>query len=113
MEKNDFMAAMQQDASSQKEEVKKETVESLESSNDFAAEKVSNGVAKFTLWFGIIVCVISIIVAFAIGGSAGWGVFATGVLIFIFNLITWSLIRMITNISYRLTRIDNKLKEQK
>lgn len=113
MEQNDFMAAMQQNASAQKEEVKKEIAESLESSNNFAAEKIANGVATFTLWFGVLMCIISIFVAFSVGGGMGWSIFASGVLIFIVNLIAWSVIRMITNISYRLTRIDNKLKEQK
>lgn len=94
---------------------------SLESSNDFGAENTANGLAGLNLAIGIIVGIVGIIVAIVFWGKAAGDVGFTelymiigvlslifGLLFFLWGLIAWAFIKLLVNISYRLTRLDNK-----
>lgn len=94
---------------------------SLESSNDFGAEHTANSLAGINLTIGIIVGIVGIIVALVYWGKAAGDVgfteiymivgilsFIFGLLFFLFGLIAWAFIKLLVNISYRLTRLDNK-----
>jgi hypothetical protein len=89
----------------------------LESSNNFNAEHVVNSVAKGILTGSIFVAVLGVIgaiIIFAINdmGStiAGTMLIIIGLLILFLGIINWAVLRLLVNISYRLTRIDNKQK---
>lgn len=107
MEQNDFMAAMQQSAP--------ETTYAM-AENKSGAEKTANAVATITLIFGCLVLLIGIILMFVFfdehNDIAAWISLVVGLLIFIFNLIIWSFVKMFSNMSYRLSSIDNKLNSQ-
>lgn len=85
----------------------------LESSNNFVAEKLVNGIATFILVIGIIVgiigvcgCLYKTINASLIDGT----VFLIPYLVsFLSCLLLWAFIKLIVNISFRLTSIDNNL----
>ena len=89
----------------------------LETSNNFNAEHVVNTVAKGILTGSIAVAVIGLIAAiivFADGGMgaemAGTMLIVIGLLILFLGIINWAVLKLLVNISYRLTRIDNKQK---
>lgn len=108
---NDFIAAMQQEpqkpteASANKE---------LESSNDFSAEKTANAIAGILLAVGIIAVVILVflsLMAFSDDETGiGFTLLGSAVGSLLVSLLSWSSIKLLSNISYRLTRIDNKMK---
>lgn len=107
MEQNDFMAAMQQSAP--------ETASAM-AKNKSGAEKTANAVATITLLFGSLVLLIGIILMFVFfddhNDIAAWISLIIGLMVFIFNLITWSFVKMFSNMSYRLSSIDSKLNPQ-
>ena len=87
----------------------------LESSNNFNAEHVVNSVAKGVLTGSIFIAiagVIAAIIVFSDGGlgseMAGIMLIVIGLLILFLGIINWAVLRLLVNISYRLTRIDNK-----
>ncbi|MBR1808222.1 MAG: zinc-ribbon domain-containing protein [Paludibacteraceae bacterium] len=89
---------------------------SLESSNNFAAELTGNAIATLSLWIGIIVGGIFVLIGiyFLISDTFGREtiaavLFSFGFLIFILCLIAYTAIRLVVNVSYRLTRLDNKM----
>lgn len=107
MAETDFMAAMQQGKKSQ--DLKAPI---LEGSKFLIAERVVNAIATISLIFGILVLIISIILAIEADNELVQNIsLAIGIILFFSNLITWSLIRILVNISYRLTSIDQKLKQ--
>lgn len=94
---------------------------SLESTNNFAAEHTVNGLAGLNLTIGIIVGIVGLIAAIVFWGKATGDVGFTqiymlvGVLCFIFSMLffllslsAWAFLKLLVNISYRLTRLDNK-----
>lgn len=94
---------------------------SLESANNFAAEHTVNGLAGLNLTIGIIVGIVGVIAAIVFWGKATGDVGFTqiymlvGVLCFIFSMLffllslsAWAFLKLLVNISYRLTRLDNK-----
>jgi rubredoxin len=86
---------------------------SLESSNDFSAEKVVNSIAKISLIVGILGGIFGLITGFIfIEDSAALGIIliVVGLIFFLFSLVFWALLKLLVNISYRLTRIDNRQK---
>lgn len=92
---------------------------SLESSNNFHAEHVVNGLATINLWIGIIIGVAAVIAGIVIW--AAWGfegeivgpiVLGAGVIFFFCSLVFWAVLKLLVNISYRLTRLDNKANPQ-
>lgn len=87
---------------------------SLESSNDFGAEHTANGLAVINLVVGIIVGIIGLFAGFllmslgnfeAIGGIL---CIIFGLLFLLLGILSWAFIKLLVNISYRLTRLDNK-----
>ena len=92
---------------------------SLESSNDFGAEHVVNGLAIVNLGLGVIIGLGGIItgIVILVDGSFGTEIFGiilliVGPLIFLVCLIFWAVLKLLVNISYRLTRLDNKSNPQ-
>ncbi len=89
---------------------------SLESSNDFGAEHTANSLASLNLAIGIIVGIVGITAAIvfwagdnaAVDGLIGVLCFIFGLLFFLICLVAWAFIKLLVNISYRLTRLDNK-----
>lgn len=164
MELNDFMAAMQQEATPKEKTQKEKTIKTnapktnakfvcpecgqgvennlndcpncgcpkeeliandastnispaLESSNNFNAEHVVNSVAKGILTGSIFVAALGVIGAIIIFATndmgstiAGSMLIIIGLLILFLGIINWAVLRLLVNISYRLTRIDNKQK---
>lgn len=102
-----------------KEELVDNVSESLESSNNYSAEHTANGLAEITFIVGIIVGLIGLIVGFVLMGRddgasiLGIPCIMFGLLFFLLCLISWAFIKLQVNISYRLTRIDNKLNPEK
>lgn len=106
MAENDFMAAMQQ---GKKSPDLKAPI--MEGSKFLIAERVVNAIAMVYLIFGILVLILSIIIAIEADNEFAQNIsLAIGIVLFFSNLITWSLIRILVNVSYRLTSIDQKLK---
>lgn len=107
MAENDFMAAMQQG-----EKSSNLNAPVLEESKFLIAERVVNAIAMVYLIFGILVLILSIILAIEAENEFFQNIgLAIGIVIFFGNLVTWSLIRILVNVSYRLTSIDQKLKQ--
>lgn len=91
----------------------------LESSNNFAAEHVINGLAEVNKWVGVLVGGAGIVLGFILLADDGFGdgVIATiliifGLLFFLISILFWALLKLLVNISYRLTRLDNKYNPQ-
>lgn len=90
----------------------------LESSNNFGAEHTANGLAAINLVIGILIGVIGLIAGFNLipqGGPEALGgilCIVFGLLFFLLALISWAFIKLLVNISYRLTRLDNKYNPQ-
>lgn len=86
----------------------------LEASNDFGAEHTANGLAVINLVVGIIVGIIGLFAGFSlmsqgmIAQLGGILCIIFGILFFLLGLISWAFIKLLVNISYRLTRLDNK-----
>lgn len=92
---------------------------SLESSNNFHAEHVINGLATVGLWAGIIIGVAAVIAGIVIWATWEWEgdmigpiVLIAGVIFFFCSLVFWAVSKLLVNISYRLTRLDNKANPQ-
>ena len=88
---------------------------SLESSNDFGAEHTVNGLAVLSLAIGIIAgigALIGGIYFFSHGGFEGELLgplcLIFGLLFIILGILAWAFLKLLVNISYRLTRLDNK-----
>jgi len=88
---------------------------SLESSNDFGAEHTVNGLAVLSLAIGIIAgigALIGCIYFFSSGGFEGELLgplcLIFGLLFIILGILSWAFLKLLVNISYRLTRLDNK-----
>ena len=98
-----------------KEELIDNVSESLESSNNYSAEHTANSLAEITFIVGVIVGLIGVIGGIATcagtdnGELVGIPCIMFGLLFFFLCLISWAFIKLQVNISYRLTRIDNKL----
>lgn len=91
----------------------------LEKSNDFNAEHVVNAVAKIGLIVGIIIGVVGVIGGIVLcsdGSEIGiiYGIISivVGILMFLIGLLSWATLRLFVNMSYRLTRIDNKMQPE-
>ena len=117
MRTNDFMNELQQEHTPKTEELLENVSTSLEKSNNYEAEHVANGLASLTRAIGIIVGIIGLIagiVMFNIGGFGDGLIGALciifGLIFFLIGLVSWAFIKLMVNMSYRLTRIDNKLK---
>ena len=115
METNDFMNELQQEAHPKTEELLENVSTPLEKSNNYAAEHVANGLASLTRAIGIIVGMIGLIAGIVMFSSYGDGLIGTlciivGLIFFLIGLVSWAFIKLMANMSYRLTRIDNKLK---
>lgn len=88
----------------------------LESSNDYAAEKLGAILADITKAIGYIIMIGSFIagLVYAANSYDGWIIFLIifggGLLLGFLFLCAWAWLRLLVNISYRLTRIDNKTK---
>lgn len=92
---------------------------SLESGNNFHAEHVINGLATVGLWAGIIIGVAAVIAGIVIWATWEWEgemigpiVLGAGVIFFFCSLVFWAVLKLLVNISYRLTRLDNKANPQ-
>ena len=87
---------------------------SLESSNDFGAEHTANALAGITLAIGIIIGIIGFIAGISLMAANSelliFGILAIigGLVLFLVFLISWAFIKLLVNMSYRLTRLDNK-----
>ena len=88
---------------------------SLESSNDFGAEHTVNGLAGLNLAIGIIVGIGALIcsIYFFIDGDIAGDLLGPlclifGLLFIILGILSWAFLKLMVNISYRLTRLDNK-----
>ena len=115
LEKSDNYAA--EHVAKKTEELLENVSTSLEKSNNYEAEHVANGLASLTRAIGIIVGIIGLIagiVMFSIGGFGDGLIGALciifGLIFFLIGLVSWAFIKLMVNMSYRLTRIDNKLK---
>lgn len=90
----------------------------LESSNDFAAEKLGAILANIVKVVGFIFIIGGLIAGIIMGANMydGWiaflAIFGGGLLIGFFFILGWAWLRLLVNISYRLTRIDNKTKAE-
>ena len=87
----------------------------LESSNDFAAEKLGAVLANIAKVIAYIIIVAGIIAAIAfVSETNGLSLLLIlGGLILSFPFFAvWAWLRLLVNISYRLTRIDNKTKAE-
>ena len=87
---------------------------SLESSDDFSAEHTVNAIAKINLVFSIIIfvgCIFGAIIAYEdLEDMIAVILLIVGVVFLIVGIISWAVLMLIVNISYRLTRIDYKQK---
>lgn len=88
----------------------------LEASNDYAAEKLGAVLAKIAKVIAIIFAFGSVIVGF-IGciseeSALPLLIIPGGLLISLLFLTIWAWLALMVNISYRLTRIDNKTKAE-
>lgn len=86
----------------------------LESSNDFSAEKFGAVLANIGKVIGYIIMIGSFIagIVYAANSHEGWIIFLIifggGLALGFLFLCMWAWLRLLVNISYRLTRIDNK-----
>ena len=93
----------------------------LESSNNFRAEHTANAVAEVIKIICIFIGIVGGIVAIVFFGRAAEAEFGdeldvmvgvlsliSGVIIILVGVITSAFIKLLVNISYRLTRLDNK-----
>ena len=84
----------------------------LESSNNFGPEHTANGLAVISLGVGIIVVVIGLLAGFIlisqVDTMVGVLCIIFGLLFFLICLLSWAFIKLFVNMSYRLTRLDNK-----
>lgn len=86
----------------------------LESSNDFGAEHTANGLAVINLVVGIIVGIIGLFAGFSLMSQGNFeaigGILCIifGLLFLLLGILSWAFIKLLVNISYRLTRLDNK-----
>ena len=117
MEKNDSLNELQQEAHPKTEELLENVSTPLEKSNNYAAEHVANGLASLTRAIGIIVGIIGLIAGIVMFSEGGYGddligalCIIFGLIFFLIGLVSWAFIKLMVNMSYRLTRIDNKLK---
>lgn len=90
---------------------------SLESSNNFHAEHVINAWATINLWIGIIIGAAAVITGIVFWAAeedyiVGPIVIGAGIIFFFCSLLFWAMFRLLVNISYRLTRLDNKANPQ-
>ena len=98
-----------------REELAENVSESLESSNNYGAEHTANGLAEIILWIGVIIGIVGLIAGIVLCPKGGIAILAgllcmiAGLLFFLICLIAWAFIKLQVNVSYRLTRIDNKL----
>ena len=88
---------------------------SLESSNDFSAEMVVNSFAQINLIVGILVGIAGVIAGIVFLGEYRGEIIGTilivvGLIFFLFSLVFWAILKLLVNISYRLTKLDNKQK---
>lgn len=92
------------------------TSPTLESSNNFHAELIVNSLATVVLSLGIVLGFFALlggiyaIVEAPMGEAIGAMIIVMGFLLFLICLIAWAVIRLLVNVSYRLTKIDNKQK---
>ena len=113
MEKNDSLNELQQEAHPKTEELLENVSTPLEKSNNYAAEHVANGLASLTRAIGIIVGIIGLIAGIVLMSNnafIGTLCIIVGLIFFLICLVSWAFIKLMVNVSYRLTRIDNKLK---
>ena len=87
----------------------------LEESNNFNAEHAVNGLAIVSLGIGIGVGILGLIVGLWIlsssvfaGGMIAALVIIAGLLFCFLAIFFWAGLKLLVNISYRLTRLDNK-----
>ena len=87
----------------------------LESSKNLAAEHTVNALAGVNLGIGILLGLGGVIAGIYFLASSGFMGDMTGTLCIIFGLLfflmailTWAFLKLLVNISYRLTRLDNK-----
>ena len=98
---NEFVAAMQQVSSRQEHESNK---------NDTSAERVLTAVATIVLICGIIATIIGLIAFFDnVHNPESLGI---SIAFLIGTLISWSVMKVIANISINLKEINKKIKEQ-
>ena len=88
----------------------------LESSNDFAAEKLGAVLANIAKVIAIIIAIGSVLVGFigCISDESALPllIIPGGLIIALLFITIWAWLRLMVNISYRLTRIDNKTKAE-
>ena len=91
----------------------------LESSNNFNAEHVINAFAIVNLCVGILIGIIGLIVGITLITEGGFGMETPGILcivggllFFFISILFWALLKLLVNMSYRLTRLDNKYNPQ-
>lgn len=80
----------------------------VESSNKFVAEKVINVITTIILVIGIVAGFVGVFRF--LFSNAGWEDFVSCLICLLSCLLYWALMRLVINISYRLTKIDNKIK---
>ena len=86
----------------------------LESSNDFSAEHTANGLAEIILVIGFFVGIIGLIAGLLliskmeVSTLLGILIIVGSLLFFLICFISRAFIKLLVNISYRLTRLDNK-----
>lgn len=104
--------------SEEEEELRENVSKALEASNNYGAEHTANALAEITFIAGIIVGIIGVIAGLVMLGKdsnaslLGIPCIMFGLLFFLLCLISWAFIKLQVNISYRLTRIDNKLESK-
>lgn len=87
----------------------------LESSNDYAAEKFGTTLANIMKVIAYIIITAGVLVGFfGIGYSEGFSLLLIpgGFILSAPFFCMWAWLRLLVNISYRLTRIDNKTKTE-
>lgn len=93
-------------------ELKENVSESLESTNGFSAEHTANTIAEVIAIIGVIIGIIGVIGGIVLiandNGISGFFSIIGGISLFILYAMNWAVIKMMTNVSYRLTRLDNK-----
>lgn len=92
-------------------------VKSLESSNDFSAEIFVNTLANINLFVGVLVGIAGLIAGIVVLSEGRYGaepigisLIVVGLIFLLFSLVFWALLKLLVNISYRLTKLDNKQK---
>lgn len=81
----------------------------VDSSNKFVAEKVINVITTIILVIGIVAGFVGVFRFLFF--NAGWEDFVSCLICLLSCLLYWALMRLIINISYRLTKIDNKIRK--